>query len=899
MTTDDAPVPARPVDVLLADGRVARIRPVRPDDAVALAELHDHVSHDALRFRFFSANRDVAHRYAAHLAHPDPGGRLIALVALLGDDVIGVASAEPVGPDLSEVAFLVADNAHGLGVGTLLLEHLAAAARGVGILRFTAEVLGDNHAMLRVFTDCGFTLTRSAASGVTTLLLDIAASDAAVAAADAREAHAEAWSLRALRAPHSVAVVGARREVGGVGRAVLDAIRRGAFAGDVYVVHPGAAQIAGVPTYPDFAAIGHAVDLAVIAVPASQVLATARAAAEAGTSVAVVLSSGLGETGPEGLARQRQLVEIARRHSMRVVGPNCLGVMANDPAVGLNATFATSLPPTGGVAVASQSGGVGIALLDRARETGLGIASFVSLGNKADVSGNDLLCAWMEDDGVTAAALYLESFGNARKFARVARRFAESRPLLAITGGRSDSGRRAGLSHTAAAAAPSVGVDALFAQSGVIGCDDIDTLVDTARLLTTQPLPSGPRLVILGNAGGLGVLAADAAVREGLVVPPLSEELHVAMIDAADGITSVDNPVDLGAAATPANMLRASQAVLASDEADALLLVVVGTSASNTGAFLDPLAALRVHPEKPVLVVPHGGVELPARPGLAGFASVDRAVRALARSASYAAWRALPAEPVPSGVAAAVDHARELVAAHRPGPADHGWVAPAAVRDLLTAYRVHTPQSTVVQGRVAAEDAAERLGFPVVLKAANPSLVHKSDRGLVRQDLTSRRDVRSAAAAIAAELRTAFPELLVQEQVRPGIELAAGVVRDPGFGPLVMVAAGGVAIDVWDDRAFLMPPLSRRDVAAALRSLRIWPLLHGHRGAPGVDLGALEDLVLAVGQLALDVPEIAELDLNPIIGSPTAATCVDAKLRLDHPTGPDDAGIPRRLRAPA
>ncbi len=479
---------ARAADVLLADGRIASIRPMVGEDEAELIALHDEVDDDNLRLRFFSLNRESAHRYVEHLVQ-QTGNTVATLVATVRNRIVAVATAERAGPDSAEVAFLVADEEHGHGLGSLLLEHLAAACRDNGVRLFVAEVLPENAAMIRVFRDVGFDVSRRSHSGVVSVEMSTEASSNAIAAADLRESVSEAHSLAPLLYPKTVAVVGVRREGAGLGHAVLASILKGGFRGRVFVVHPEVPSIDGVTAFPRLADVPGHIDVAIIAVPAIRVLAAVEDAADAGASSVVVISSGLGELGPEGAEIQRQMVRVARRNNIRLVGPNCLGVMSNDPGISLNATFSLSDPPPGGLAVASQSGGVGIALLDVARELGLGVHSFISLGNKADVSGNDLLAAWIDDPQVTAAALYLESFGNATKFARLARRFAERKPLLAVVGGRSAGGQRAGASHTAAAASPAVGVDALFAQAGVIACRSAEAMGRTALLLSEQPLP--------------------------------------------------------------------------------------------------------------------------------------------------------------------------------------------------------------------------------------------------------------------------------------------------------------------------------------------------------------------------------------------------------------------------
>jgi acyl-CoA synthetase (NDP forming) len=582
---------------------------------------------------------------------------------------------------------------------------------------------------------------------------------------------------------------------------------------------------------------------------------------------------------------------MARRLGMRVVGPNCLGLVCNDDEVRLNATFNGSVPPHGGLAVASQSGGVGIVLMDLAGRTGLGVRYFVSLGNKADVSSNDLLAAWYDDDEVTCAALYLESFGNARKFARFARRFSERKPLLAVVGGRSSGGKRAGASHTAAAASSEVAVRTLFAQAGVIGCTDADELVDTARLLTGQPLPQGRRIAVVSNAGGLGVLAADAAADERLDVVEFSASLQAAIEGLVNQTTGIANPVDAGAGAEPAQMAAITDAVLGSGEVDAVVALLVATGDNDVAGAVHALAEVGArHPSVPMALVPLGGQE-PECADVTSFRSAAAAMGALSRAATYAEWRRTepsvsePIDPSSAGEARAV--ARKLLDA----PTADGWIAPAAASELLTRYRIELA-GRIVRGADAAEDAATELGFPVAVKVADAGVVHRTEHRLVRTGLTDAGQVRE----VVAEFEThQGPVDVVVQSMMSGIEIAVGVIRDQNLGAMIMVAAGGVAVDVWDDHVFLLPPLGTADVVRALRSLRVWPLLEGFRGAPPAAVDDLARLVADVARLAVDVPELAELDLNPVMVSPDGCAVVDAKVRL---ASPDEAlrDLPRQLR---
>lgn len=879
-------------DVLLSDGRVAEIRTLGPGDGPAVHDLHERASDRSLWFRFFTAGRAPAHAYVDHvLSSPDT----LSLVACIGDRMVGLATAEPMAQDAREIAFLVDDQLRGQGIGTLLLEHLAALARDRGIRTFQALVLAENDRMLDVFADAGFRVVRTRDAGECEVLLDIADTPQAQAAADAREFDAEARSLAPLLSPASVAVYGARRDGTGIGGAVAAAIVRGGFPGRAVAVHPQASDIGGLPATPSLAG-GPPVDLAVIAVRAEHVAQALADAASGGVRAAVVISSGFGEMGEEGARLQRELGTWARRHGIRLVGPNCLGILDNREGSTLNASFGLRVPPPGGLAVASQSGGVGIALMDLMARAGVGVRSFVSLGNKVDVSSNDLLAAWYGDPEVSCAAFYLESFGNARKFARFARRFNERKPLVAVVGGRSSGGQRAGASHTAAAATPAVGVRALFAQAGVIGCEDAEQLAQTVTLLTREPVPAGRRLAVLSNAGGLGVLAADAAQDAGLDVVAFSEELGQRVAGMVQQTLGSSNPVDAGAGADGQRVSAIADTVLASGEVDALLVVLVATDTNDLDGALRTLGEVRRrHPARPVVVVPLGADPAGASPDVTVMTSATAALGALGRVAHYGEWRrtaiddSVACRDEPSDPAA-VRAAREVAARLLSGADDgDGWIEPGAAGPLLGQYGL------AVVGEVAAGvDApvvAERLGFPVAVKVAAADVVHRTELGLVRTDLRTAEEVRDAVTAFAA--RRGAPTSVLVQPMLDGVEIALGVVRDPSFGPLVMVAAGGVTTELSDDRVVLIPPFTAQDALRSLRGMRLWPVLDGFRGAPRADTAGLARMVADLGRLAQEVPELCELDANPVLVAPDGVHVVDVKVRLGVAAQRD---LPRQLR---
>jgi acyl-CoA synthetase (NDP forming)/RimJ/RimL family protein N-acetyltransferase len=853
-------------DTLAADGRIVRLRPVDERDADALRTLYDNADERSLYLRFFATGRNQIEREVRRLVRPAaPDHRVV--VAFDADRLIGVASYErPSAGTQAEFAVLVADAEHGRGVGTLLLEHLVRQARADGIRQLVGDVLPDNGPMMHVARDLTPGLVARMDSGVMRVSVPTTIDDATLAVIDLRERSAERHALRPLLAPTSIAVVGAGRKPGGVGHEVLCNLLEHGFTGALYPVNPHAAEIAGCRAYPDLGALPHPVDLVVVAVPAPAVNGVLADAGKAGAGAAVVLSSGFAEVGPAGRDAQADLVRTARAHGLRLVGPNCLGVLNTDPAVHMAATFATAVPAAGRLALASQSGAVGIAVLDHAARAGVGVSQFVSLGNKADVSGNDLLAYWYDDPAVRAVALYLESFGNPRKFSRIARALARRKPLLAVKGGRSEGGRRAGASHTAAAAAPDVAVETLFAQAGVIRTDTLGDLLDAARMLVDQPLPGGNRIGVVGNAGGVNVLAADAADAAGLTVP-----------DAAGG-----NPVDLGAAATPAALTDAVARLVSGGDVDAILVVFAATRANDVPGMLAAIAASAdAAPEVPVAVVLVGVPDTPTSVGtrLAPvFDLPEQAVRALGHAARYAAWRREPLGHRPDLAGIDTARAQELVTDAL--AADGGWQPPDVVTEILGCYGIPVVPTVVARGLDDVVAAAAHVGYPVVLKAADPQIVHKSDRHLVRLGLADAGTVRDAYLAIIATLGDANAPVSVQPMRRGGVELAVGVAHDPLFGSLVMLGLGGIHTDLLGDRTFRLLPVTDLDAARMWRSLRAAPLLTGYRGAPATDTTALEDLLLRVGRLAEDLPQVAELDLNPVLALPHGVVAVDAKMRL-------------------
>ena len=699
-----------------------------------------------------------------------------------------------------------------------------------------------------------------------------------------RDDVAQARSIARLLSPTSIAVVGAGRDERSVGRAVVTNLVEGGFEGPIYPVNRHPVTIAGRPAVPTVLDIDGPVDLAVVAVSAAEVSRVAEQCAEKGVHGLVVISGGFAEL-DDGAARQRELVAQCRQTGMRLVGPNCVGIVNTDPDVCMNATFSPVAPVPGRVGCASQSGGVGIELLARAHALGLGVSTFVSMGNKADVSGNDLMHYWTVDPATDVVLLYLESFGNPRTFARAARELARRKPVIALKSGRSTAGARGSRSHTAALADPDAAVDALLRQTGVIRVDTLAELFDTTMLLAHQPVPAGRRVAVVSNGGGPGIVAADACAAAGLQVPELSSELQGALRALAPS-GGVQNPVDLIAAAGADVFERAVGLLLASGEIDALIAIYVAPYVTHapeieaavvraTAATPDiPVAACLLGLDDPPSVLP-----VPGRRGVPTFAYPEAAAQALARAAWLGEWRQ---RPVGTVAPIAVDHAAvetRVTQALADAPPE-GWVPPDVAFGVLADAGIPVVRSTTVASAADAMAAADAMGFPIALKAVAPGLVHKSDVGGVRLGLADGDAVRAAYHAMGEALEGTMTGAVVQPMVPPGVELIVGIRNDTTFGPVVVLGMGGVTAELQHDVALSIPPLTDVDIDELIRALRGSPLLFGYRNAPPVDVRALADLLARIGHLAETVEEIAELDCNPVVVSPDGAVVVDAKLRL-------------------
>ncbi|MEW2350720.1 GNAT family N-acetyltransferase [Streptomyces sp. NPDC006684] len=966
----DAGYPAHwEADVVLRDGGTARIRPITADDAERLVSFYEQVSDESKYYRFFAPYPKLSAKDVHRFTHHDfvdrvglaatIGGEFIATVRFDRVDATGRPASAPA--DEAEVAFLVQDAYQGRGVASALLEHIAAVARERGIRRFGAEVLPHNTKMIKVFTDAGYQQKRSFEDGVVHLTFGLEPTERSLAVQYAREQRAESRSVQRLLAPASVAVVGAKRSGGGVGRSILRNLLAAGYTGRLSAVNSSFPEdqgtLDGVPAFRTVKEIGEDVDLAVVVVPAERVPEAVAECGEHGVRGLVVISAGYGESVTAGRARQRRLVRQARSYGMRLVGPNAFGLVNTDPAVRLNASLAPELAPRGRVGLFTQSGAIGIALLSELHQRGTGLSTFVSAGNRADVSGNDVLQYWYDDPDTDVALMYLESIGNPRKFTRLARRAAATKPLVVVQGARHSAATPP--SHAVAETRlPHATVSALLAQAGVIRVETVTDLVDTGVLLAGQPLPEGPRVAILGNSESLGLLTYDACLTEGL---------------------RPRTPLDLTTSASPEDFRRALEQALADPDSDAVVVTAipwVGEGALDwpegevLGAALREAVAAS-ESRKPVLVVhvelgglahalsaatatlpasagphtPGGAVRAdvretgvvrdegearaavrepgaaarvtggpapvrepedpvaegrPATPRIPAYPAPERAVRALARAVRHAQWRTDTEHPgrVPEfddidehgaaeRVAALLDALPAGARGTTPGPAD--------TEDLLRRYGIPVLRALPAPDADSAARAAAELGYPVALKITAPHLRHRPDLGGVRLDLADETDLRRAYADLTALLGSpAELRPVVQSMAPRGVDTVVRAVIDPAAGAVLSFGLAGAPSELLGDTAHRLVPVTDRDAADQVRSLRSAPLLFGWRGAAPVDTDALQELIQRVSRLVDDHPEIVAVSLEPVVVAPRTVRVLGASLRLAHPPAVGGEG-PRRM----
>lgn len=839
-------------DVVLRDGTVAHVRPITPADAEGIRHFHSRQSAESIYLRFFAPLRELSDRDIHRFTHVDHRDR-VALVATLDSEIIGIGRYDRIDPGSAEVAFNISDHFQGKGIGSVMLEHLAAIAQEMGINRFVAEVLPQNRKMLTVFKEAGYEVTHHIEDGVVEVSFDISPTEQSKAVQLSREHRAEALSMRTILFPERVAVIGASRREESIGALVMRNILAAGFQGELYPIHRVAEQIQGLKAYPSIRDVPEPVDLAVVVVPAAQAIDVVKDCGKAGVKALLVLSAGFAEAGEEGIRLQERLRRRVRRAGMRVVGPNSFGLINNDPAVRLNATLASVIPPSGRLGLFAQSGALGVAVLASAARRGLGISVFASAGNRVDVSGNDLMQYWIDDQETDTVGLYLESMGNPRKFSRIARALASVKPVVVVSSGVSSFAAPPG-HRTRVTNVPPQAFDALLRQAGVIRVENVHQLFDVAQLTLHQPLPKGDRVAIVGNSDALGALSASACVSWGLKVthgpvslaPQASAEEFAAALDAAFADPEVDSVVAafIPPLVTPDEEVHLAVRTIVADHEKPCVATFLGMRGVGDGLSYEQSGIRR---SVPAYSMPEDGV---------------RALNAVTR---YALWRQRDRGTQVAPVGIDRPRAEALIAAHLAGSPEGRALTREEARELLGAYGIRVWPAVEVSGVDAAVAAATELTYPVILKSTSPVVRHQPGLVGVRGDLVDAEAVRDAHASLTQRLGPLGADrFVVQRMAVPGVSCVIRASEDPLFGPVVSFSVAGPPTELLGDVAHRIPPLTDVDVTDLIDGVKAAPLLSGHRGAAPVHRAALADLIARLSVLADDHPELSSVELNPV-----------------------------------
>lgn len=872
-------------DVLLRDGKTAHIRPIQPEDAELLVQFYDRVSERSKYYRFFSPMPHLSDRDVRRFTQVDHDQR-VAFVLTLQGQMIAVGRYDVVEPGEAEVAFLVEDQHQGRGIAQILLEHLAQAARERGVDRFVAEVLPDNQRMIQTFRDAGYRVVSAYEEGVLQLEFPIEPTDTAIGIMQGREHVAEAASIHRFFNPASVAVIGASRRQDTIGQALVRNLVTGDFTGRVYAVNPSARAVSGLPTYTSVTDIQDEVDVAIVAVPAEAVEDVVLDCAAKGVHGLVVISSGFAETGEEGRQRQRRLVGLSRSYGVRLIGPNALGIINTDPEVSINASLSGLMPPRGRAGFFCQSGALGSAILEKVNNRGLGLSTFVSAGNRADVSGNDLLQYWEEDDSTEVVMMYLESIGNPRKFSRIARRVSLRKPIIAVRSGRTTQGVPMGHAVRKIAAPPQA-VDAMFRQAGVIQVDTLEDMFDVAQLAAHQPLPRGRRVAIVGNSDALGLLAADAAAAAGLVV---------------------NKQIALNAEPTAEDFEDALDSAIDDPDVDSVMVVYIPPLNVAGEQIANVLAAVGEQSDKPLVSTFLGAEGIPELlrvPDVAGstagrgsvpsYPAVEAAVRALARVVEYAVWLRTPDGRGPDSDVD-LTAAQTIIGRTLAGSPDGADLGPEDLTALLAAYGIELWSAVPVSSLRQAQKVGRQLGWGVTLKATAEHLRERPDQAHVVRSIDSTIEMRDAWQDLASVIDD--PEgagFVVQKTARPGVPIAIRSLEDPLFGPVVSFGISGPIIELLADVSYRIPPLYQHDAASMVREVRSSPMLFGYRGGEVVDVEEVERLIQRVAQLQNDLPQVRSLELALVLAGAHGASVLTAHARIEPVTDPRSDWFVRRL----
>ena len=884
----------------MKDGSRILLRPIRQDDTERWLAFFQRQSQQTKYFRFQRDPGKMGPEDAQRFCTVDYKNTF----ALVGEvqreqrrEIIAIGRYYRLPNKRSaRVAFAIEDAYHGKGIGTRLIEWLANAARDNGIAFFEGDVLAENERMMSVLKDYGFHIDSELRGGVYHVTIPIARSRRVEQKEAERERLSTVASIRHVLTPRSIAVIGASRQPGSLGQLVFQNIMDAGFTGVVYPVNPKADAIMAVKAYPSVLDVPGEVDLAIIIVPTQFVARVADECGRKGARAIIVITDGFKERGLEGAAREEELRDVALGHGMRLVGPNCMGILNTDPEVRLNASFSRIYPPRGNIAFLSQSGAMGLVILEYAMDLNMGISGFVSVGNRADISSNDLLQYWEDDPSTRVILLYLESFGNPRKFSRIAKRVSSKKPIVIVKGGATPVGSHAASSHTGAMATPAVVSDALFRQAGIIRVDSIEELFDVATLLSNQPLPEGKRLFIVTNGGGPGILAADASAQQGLALPEIAPETARELEQLMQRDISIGNPLDLTGSVTPQEFEGSLKVLAGDDNVDAVLAIFV--PAAVVDSTLVEEAIRRVSPlyqrhKKPLLACFMGQRGFKASLGKTGsfvpcYPFPEDAISALAKAVEYRELREKPRGAVPriKGIKRERAH-RVIEAAMSQNQERPFWLPADKIADLLDCYGIRAAETAVAGSADEAAALAARAGFPVVVKLNSSTITHKTDVGGVVLDLNSEDEVKSAFKAIEDKLTAIGREsemqgVTIQRMIQDGVEIIAGVTQDPTFGPLIMFGMGGVQAELLKDIVLRLHPLTELDAKEMVSSIKMASLFEGFRGTPPSDVQSVHDLLLRLSAMVEDIPQIAELDFNPVkvMAKGEGYWVVDARISL-------------------
>ncbi len=879
------------LDVVVRDGDIVHVRPIRGDDGALIVDFFERLGPQSRFFRFFSVKESLPADEVHHFTHLDYTDRMALIVIDEGKMVaVGRYDRDADDPTVAHVAFAVADDHQSRGIGTSLLQLLTAYARQQGIGRFAADVLAENVRILRVFRNAGYELSRTLEAGIFSVDFPVAYTDDARAAAEEREKRAIAASVAPLFFPRAIAVIGASTRAGSIGNTLFKNLLGSGFQGAIFPVNPTARVVNSVKAYASVTEIPDPVDLAFIVVPSQFVLAAARECAAKGVRGLVVISAGFGEVGNDDL--EEELLRIVRDGGMRMVGPNCMGLLNTAPAVRMNGTFAPVYPPAGNIAMSSQSGALGIAILEFARRNHLGISQFVSVGNKADISSSDLLSFWEDDPQTDVILFYLESFGTPRRFTRLARRVARKKPIIAVKSGRTGAGAKAASSHTGALASLDTAVDALFDHAGVIRVDTLEDLFGVGSVLANQPTPKGRRVGIITNAGGPAILAADSLEARGLILPAFSHELRGRVGAHLPPEASTANPIDMIAGAGAEQYGAAMTELLASGEVDTVMVIYVPTSSEGVEQVgVAVREAVEVHGGDTTVI----GVFMQATEAaeylrgetvkIPAFQFPEDAALALERAVRRGEWLARDPGTIPSLPDLDVRRGATVVSSALARLGENGgWMDPTEVTELLTAFGIRLPAEATATTEDEAVAAAGRIGGPVAMKVLAASALHKSDVGGVLLDVEGEEAVRAAFHRVTS-VADDVDGVLVQEMIAGGHEVLIGVTEDPNFGPMLVYGLGGVMVELMQDVTFKLHPITDVDAAEMTDGIRGARLLEGFRNLPLGDVDAVRDVLLRVSAMVSECPEIAEMDLNPVkvLEPGLGAVVVDARIRIERP----------------